>query len=639
MKKYGCWLAILPVIALVVNCSTVQRSGPALIPRSQLHQPPPPQAKALWDQAAKQQKQGNLRAAMASWEQIAQSYPNNAIAADSFYQLGAAYMQAGQMDRALQYFDYVIYAYPQWENVDLARVGQLRVLWAKGEKKRAEREAGDLVESSPQNPEVRVQLAQLMIDIAKDKRDVDKGFDWAQQGFNAATTEQHRKMLTEATVGLLNQADETSINRLLQTNPNAFMRLFLDYRTARIRLERDPTDSNRQVLYSLLQQNPTHPLAMEIQASLRGVPSGVSLPLHADRIGCLIPLNGPYRHYGSSVLRGITLAEAEWNQAHPDQQIQVVIRDTRAEPEMAKKSFEDLAKNEGVLAIIGPLGVKSAKAVFPSANNWNMPLLALSQKDEEASSNPYVLHVFLDNRDLVETLVSFCREKMGYTKYATLYPNDRYGQRLSKIFSDVLRDQGFSLLASVPYQPNSTDFKEPIRKLMDAAKKNSPPSGLDVTPFEILFIPDQVREVALIAPQLPYYNVVGATLLGTNLWGEAPLPKEGGAYVENAIFATSFSVDAQSRETQEFRRKYESLYRSPPGYLEAQAYDALMILLQARYLLSPASIERTALLQRLLELRDYRGVTGICSFSPDGKMQKQYVLLQVKNGRIVQINP
>jgi len=639
MKKYGCWLSLMLVVALLASCSTVQRSGPALIPHDELHQAPPPQAKALWDQAAKQQKEGNVKAAISSWEQIAHSYPNNAIAAESFYKLGDAYLQLGQADRALQYFDYLVYAYPQWDNADLAKIGQLRALWSKGERKRVEREAGALVESSPQNPEARVQLAELMINISKDKRDYEKGFNWAQQGFNAATTDRQKKLLTEATAGLLKQADEATINRLMQTNPDAFMRLFLEFRMAQIRFEKEPTDSNRQVLSSLLQQNPGHPLALEIQASLRGAPSEVTLPLHTDRIGCLIPLNGPYRKYGSSVLRGITLAEEDWNQSHPDQQITVIVRDTQAEPELTKKSFEDLAKNEGVLAIIGPLGAKSAKTVFPFADKWNMPLLTLSQKDEETASNPYVLHVFLDNRDMVETLVNFCREKMGYTKFATLYPNDRYGQRLSKIFSEVVLEQGGSLLASVAYQPNSTDFKEPIQKLKDTAKRNSPPSGLNVTPFEVLFIPDQVQEVVLVAPQLPYYNVVGTTLLGTNLWGEAPLAQEGGAYVENAIFATSFSADGQSRETQGFRQKYESIYHSPPNYLEAQAYDALMLLLQARYTLPPSSIERTALLQSLLGIRDYSGVTGTCSVMPDGKLQKEYFLLQIKDGRTMQVYP
>lgn len=639
MKRNGCCVLVVFAVVLLSNCSTVQRTGPALIPYNELHKPPPPEAKALWEQAEQQQRAGNLNAAISSWERIAQSYPNNAIAAEALYRLGDASLSKGQPDRALQYFDYVLYSYPQWKEINLAKIGQLRVLWLQGKKRDIEKEAIAIWNTSSQNPEVQFQVSQLMVAVSKDKGDFEKGFDWAAAGVGAARTNQQKKLLTQATVELLKGANEATIQRLMQKNPDDFMRLFLDFRLAQIQLENQPSDANREALYSLLQNNPKHPLAMEIQTTLRGTASEVALPLNANRIGCLLPLNGPYRKYGGSVLRGITLAEQEWNQTHPDQQITVIVKDTQAEPELAARSFEDLAKNEGVLAIIGPLGVKSTKAVFPIANKWNVPLLALSQKDDETGSNPYVLHVFLDNRDLVQTLVDFCRQKLNYTKFATLFPNDRYGQRLSKDFAEAVQEKGGSLLASVAYEPNSTDFKGPIQKLMDMAKKNSAPSGLNVTPFEALFIPDQVQTVALIAPQLPYYNVVGATLLGTNLWAEEPLAQAAGAYVENAIFATPFFADSNVRESQWFRQKYESIYRAPPNYLEAQAYDALMLLLQARYMLPPSSIARGSLLQNLLQISNFVGVTGTCSFTPDGKMSRDYLVLQITNGKTLQVYP
>ena len=159
------------------------------------------------------------------------------------------------------------------------------------------------------------------------------------------------------------------------------------------------------------------------------------------------------------------------------------------------------------------------------------PRLAAS-KDDESADNSFLVHIFLNERELVRTLLRYCHDKLGYTRFATLYPDDRYGQRLSRIFAEAVREQGGSLLASIPYKEKSTDFKDPILKLMNVAKQNIPPTGVDTTPFEALFIPDQVQTVSLIAPQLPYHNVVGATLLGTNLWGESSLVQAGGAYVE-----------------------------------------------------------------------------------------------------------
>lgn len=639
MRANACRALALLVVTLLANCSTVQRSGPSMISYEQLHAAPPADAQTLWEKAEQQQRAGNSSAAISLWEQIARSYPNNAIAARAFYRAGDAYLREGQVDRSLQYFDYVLYAYPQWNEIDLARVGQLRAWWLQGNRRKVEKEAAAIWATSPSNQEVRFQLAQLMVDVCAADNQIEQGFEWATTGFAAAATDQQEQSLAKATVSLLGKAGERTVEKLLQTNPNEFMILFLEYRLAQSKLEQQPSDANREALYALLQKNPRHPLAMEIQATLRGTAPEVVLPLNANRIGVLIPLSGTYQAYGNNVLRGVTLAEQNWNRLHPDRQVTLVVKDTQAEPELSRKAFEDLARNEGVVAIIGPLGVKPVQAVFPLANKWNVPILALSQKDEESGNSPYVLHAFIDNRDMVEDLVRFSREKYGYTKFATLYPNDRYGQRLSKTFATAVQAEGGTLLASVSYEANTTDFKEPIQRLMEMAKKNSPPAGIDVTPFEALFIPDQAQTVALIAPQLPYNNVVGATLLGTNLWDETSLAQVGGAFVENAVYVTPFFAETQSGEVQSFIQEYARFYGTAPTYLDAQAYDAMMLLLNAWSKLPLSSVQRNAVLEKLLGTHDYKGVMGPTSFTPDGRMQKNYLVLQIKNGKAVQISP
>jgi len=228
---------------------------------------------------------------------------------------------------------------------------------------------------------------------------------------------------------------------------------------------------------------------------------------------------------------------------------------------------------------------------------------------------------------------------LGFARFAVLYPDDRYGQNLAKIFSEVVKESGGNLLASVPYKDKSTDFRDPIEKLLNIAKKNSPPTGIETTPFDVLFIPDQVQTVALIAPQLPYNNVVGVTLLGTNLWGEGPLVQAGGVYVERAVFATPFLVDSGRRTVRDFREKFEAKYNARPSYLEAQAYDALMLFLQARSGFNYEAKDRASLLRNLMQIHDFEGVTGTYSFNQRGVLDRDYMLLQVVNGQLVPLSP
>jgi branched-chain amino acid transport system substrate-binding protein len=646
MNKLKVLVVVVFALGFLANCATRPQQSTEATPAIKLSTTTPVEAEKLWQQAEKAQKSGNLPTAITSWERIIKTYPDYAIAAKCYYTIGNIYLGQGQPEKALQYFDYLIYAYPGWEGVGLAKLDRMRAWSATGKKKQAINQAVPLWEASNGKPEVQVGLSILIAGIYGGDGDVSTGFSWLNSGFGVARTPEEKKALTQATVNLLNNADANTINGLLKKNPPEFMKVFLYYRLAQIDAQKGQSESARQSLRELLSRNPSHPLGPEIQGGSREAPAPVPMPAptealaqaNPERVGCLLPLNGPYAKYGDMVLKGLNLASEEWNEGHPGQRVTLVVKDAPADTALVIKSFESLVTEDGVMAVIGPLGTQSAKALAPMANKWGIPLLTLTQQDDQVEGNRYVVHVFLDNRELVRTLVSHCKDRLGATRFAVLYPDDRYGQNLSKIFSEAVKEAGGSLLASVPYKDKSTDFREPIEKLLNIAKKNSPPTGIETTPFDILFVPDQVQTVTLIAPQLPYNNVVGVTLLGTNLWGEAPLVQAGGVYVERAVFATPFMADSQNRNVKAFREKFEAKYNTPPSYLEAQAYDALMLFLQARNGFNYEVKDRAALLRNLLQIHDFEGVAGTYSFNQKGELDREYMLFQVVNGQLVQLN-
>jgi branched-chain amino acid transport system substrate-binding protein len=645
MYRIRVWALVFLAMAFLANCAARPQQPSEATPTAKLAAATPAEAEALWRQAEKAQKSGNLAAAIASWERIIQTYPNYAVAAKSYFAIGNIYLGQKQAERALQFFDYLVYAYPGWDGLALAKLDRLRALSLLGKKKQVMKEAMSLWDASNGNPEVQVGISNLMAEVYGSDGDISTGFDWLTAGFGIARAPEEKKLLTQATVNLLNGADAGTVQRLLKKNPPEFMKVFLYYRLSQLDLQKGQSDAARQTLGELLSRNPTHPLASEIRGGVKEVPASVPPPtagsaqVNAERVGCLLPLNGPYAKYGDMVLKGLNLASEEWNETHPNQRVTLIVREAQTDPALAAKSLEKLATEDGVLAVIGPLGTQSAKAVAPMANQWGIPLMTLTQQDEQTDSGRFVVHVFLDNQALLQALVRYCKEKLGFARFAVLYPDDRYGQNLSKIFSEVVKEAGGNLLASVPYKDKSTDFREPIEKLLNIAKKNSPPSGVETTPFDALFIPDQVQTVALIAPQLPYNNVVGVTLLGTNLWGEAPLVQAGGVYVEQAIFATPYMTDSKNRNVRDFQEKFEAKYNAAPSYLEAQAYDALRLFLQARDGFNYEAKDRASFLRNLLQIQNFAGVAGTYSFTPQGQLAREYMLFQVVNGQLVPLRP
>ncbi|MFZ2446130.1 MAG: penicillin-binding protein activator [Syntrophobacteraceae bacterium] len=605
----------------------------------------PPEAEALYRQAEQAYAAGKVPQAISLWEKIVQKYPNTPPAAKSLNKVGEIYLAQGQNERAAQYFEYLIYAYPGWEGVGAAKLNLLRLQAQTGKKKQVMKDAVSLWESTS-DPEVRLALANMMIGIYSADGDIEAAFDWSASGFSVASTPEQKKVLAGVTVEYLGRADEGTLRKLYKKKLSDFMRAFLDFRYADIEIQKGQGDMARERLKTVLVQIPDHPLAPRIQTALRGTVTAkaatgagprAELPFNADKIGVLVPLNGPHAKYGDMVVRGLNMAISDWNERYPDQKVTLVIKDGGTEQETAAAAFNELTKKEGVLAVIGPLGPQAAKAVVPLANRDGVPLLTLTQKEDDGE-HTFVLHVFIDSRELVRALVRHCREKLKYERFACLFPDDRYGQRLSKIFAEVVQEQGGNMIASASYKERSTDFKEPLLKLMNIAKKNAPLSATEGTPFEALFIPDQVQSVSLIAPQLPYNNIVGVTLLGTNLWSEAPLAQAGGVYVEQALFATSFYPDSQNVVVKGFRERFESLYNVTPSYLEAQAYDALILLLQSKKAVR-GEPTRDAVFQTMVMAKGFKGVAGTYTVNPRGELERQYIILQVANGQLIQVSP
>jgi ABC-type branched-subunit amino acid transport system substrate-binding protein len=80
---------------------------------------------------------------------------------------------------------------------------------------------------------------------------------------------------------------------------------------------------------------------------------------------------------------------------------------------------------------------------------------------------------------------------------------------------------------------------------------------------------------------------------------------------------------------------FEARNQSAPSYLEAQAYDALMLLLQARSSLRGGSVDRVNLMQTLVSLDRFEGAAGTYHFTPEGELRRSYELLQVIDGQLV----
>jgi hypothetical protein len=237
-------------------------------------------------------------------------------------------------------------------------------------------------------------------------------------------------------------------------------------------------------------------------------------------------------------------------------------------------------------------------------------------------------------------------------------------------FWDELLVHGAEIVGVESYGVDQTDFADPIKKLaglyyprpeepveeenLDYTEvpleflstttplTDQPPEEEEKEPepiidFGAVFIPDTFEKICLIAPQFPYYDVANALLLGTNLWHSDKLIQMARKYVQGAIVPDGFFLNSPSLRVRDFVKSFKEVFGICPGFLEAQAYDAALILFQlVNY---PEVRSRRSLKTALMKVKDFPGVTGLTSFDETGDVNKQIYILKIKGRQFVQIRP
>ncbi len=394
-------------------------------------------------------------------------------------------------------------------------------------------------------------------------------------------------------------------------------------------------------------------------------------------LGCLLPLSGRYSIFGQKALRGIELAVRDLSKevAEP---ITIFIKDTASDNEKAVMAIDELNEQK-VAAIAGP--IITAGAAGKKAEELGIPLMALTQKNHLAERGAYLFSNFLTPEMQADALASYGLYHLGVTKFAILYPEDRYGKRYMNLFWDRVKALGGEIVGAESYQPGTTDFSNAIKKLTglyypmpdflktakayekqllddfnvgtsdqnyfdpiaydldyqsyDADAGREEEEEEPIVDFSAIFIPDSPKTISLILPQLVYNDVTDLYLLGTNLWHDENLVKDAKGYVKKAVITDGFFSNSRHETTRRFADSFSSLYHLEAGFIEAAAYDTVSILIKSA--LDPAIESRAALRDALAGKNLFNGVTGPTLFDENGNADKELFYLTVKRGKFVEI--
>jgi ABC-type branched-subunit amino acid transport system substrate-binding protein len=256
--------------------------------------------------------------------------------------------------------------------------------------------------------------------------------------------------------------------------------------------------------------------------------------------------------------------------------VALIIKDCGNDSERTAAAVEELANNPQVLALMGFFPSATADAAAEAAQRLEIPLLALTQRKDITLARSFVFRDFLTQRLMLQALVNYTANTLGWQRYAILYPNSKYGQSLARQFTEETNRQAARLVGQISYPDDGRDVAQAVQTL---TQFNPGPDGLPG--LDAVFIPDEVNIVAAIAKEIASTPLAQVRLLGTNIL-QTSAALECGAVLDGILFPDGFFAADPDPAVKAFVADYRQRFQQPPNYLAAQGYSSMRLLAETQ---------------------------------------------------------
>jgi outer membrane PBP1 activator LpoA protein len=183
-----------------------------------------------------------------------------------------------------------------------------------------------------------------------------------------------------------------------------------------------------------------------------------ALLTQAKHIAILLPLSGTMQQYGQAILEGILAA----HYAKKSPPI-LTIYDTKSDYYQAWQAYQE-ANDAKADFIIGPLDKKTVSA-FSQMHKLFIPVLALNRSEQDIiPKNFYQFSLYPENEAKKIALKAY---QQGYRASIILYPDNSWGKRMQKAFSDQWKSLQAHVAESQKYSLQEHDYTPVITQLLN----------------------------------------------------------------------------------------------------------------------------------------------------------------------------
>lgn len=370
-------------------------------------------------------------------------------------------------------------------------------------------------------------------------------------------------------------------------------------------------------------------LALVVMATL--LFSSFSWSAETLKVGFDIPLTGDIPQVGESSKYAAEMLKEQINSAggvkvgDKTYQLEFIYEDNESKAESATAAGLKLITQDQVLAIIGPQASKQAVPAGEICNSFKTPMISpWSTNPQTTLDRPYVFRACFLDPFQGPVAANFVTQEFGAKKAAVLYDiASDYPKGLAEYFKtafEKIHGPG-SVVAFETFTTKDRDFSA---QLTNIVKSDA----------DVLFLPQYYDEVPLIVKQAQELGWK-KPVMGSDSWGSAELMKLCGEACYGYFFSTHYAAAGAKGATKEFIDQYKAKYGYVPDDVAALTWDATNLLLQAvqntNGLSGDLEKDRDAVKDQLGMIKDFEGITGKMTFTPEGDPIKCAVIVKISD--------
>ncbi len=307
--------------------------------------------------------------------------------------------------------------------------------------------------------------------------------------------------------------------------------------------------------------------------------SGNSYQGKTLNFGAILSLTGAGGVYGPSSRNGMQLAVDQINSKGgvKGAKIALTVQDDASDKAQSAQVAQQLIQQSQMLALLGPTLSNSAVAVHPLAENFKIPILAVSTTgihivpDCNYPNETPCKYVFRDSLGEqtaipinIKAYVDRAHPKTGVLMVAN---DDKFSSDGGKIVQNTVGSYGIELLDTVQFSKTTADFSTPVTK---AVQKHP----------DVIFITSLGGIPAKIMIEARKQGFTGQ-FLGGNGFNTAVVSKQAGDAGRGAQSGSAWYLNNTFASNADFVSSYRAKYGIDPDQFAAQGFAGILILADA----------------------------------------------------------